>query len=82
MAVRDVVALALKLLVASLTVGLVFSAFDIHPRRLLRDVPDLIRDAFRLAMSAVDWAIPYIILGAVVVVPIWALFALFRAIRR
>ena len=82
MALRDVVVIAIKLLVASLIVGLIFRALDIHPRSLLRDVPDVIRDVFRLAVHIVDWGIPYVLLGAVIVVPVWLLFTLFQLMRR
>ena len=82
MPVRDILVIAIKLLIASLVVGLIFRALDIQPRSLLRDIPDVIRDVFRLAVQIVDWGIPYILLGAVIVVPVWLLFTLFRLMRR
>ena len=82
MSLRDVLVIAIKLLVASLIVGLIFRALDIHPRALLRDIPDVIRDVFRLIVQIADWGIPYVLLGAVIVVPVWLLFTLFRLIRR
>lgn len=82
MALRDAFSIILKLLVASLIVGLLFSAFDINPRSLLRGIPDLIRDSLRFVVSILDWAIPYILLGAAVVVPVFILFSLFKVLKR
>lgn len=82
MAVRDILAVVAKLAVASLIVGLLLSWLDINPRMLLRDLPELLRDMIRLALSTVDWALPYILLGAVIVVPVWGAFALLRVLRR
>lgn len=82
MRARAVVVLAVKLLVASLVVGLVFRALDIRPQTLLRDIPDVVRDVFRMIVHLADWATPYVLLGAMVVVPVWALYAVFRAFRR
>lgn len=82
MAVRDILAIVAKLAVASLIVGLLLSWLDINPRMLLRDLPELLRDMIRFLLSTVDWALPYILLGAVIVVPVWGAFALLRVLRR
>ena len=82
MGVRDAISIIVKLLVASLIVGLIFSAFDIHPRTLLRGIPDLIRDAIRSVVSILDWAVPYVLLGAVIVIPVFVLMTIFKAVKR
>lgn len=82
MALRDIFWLVVKLFAASLVVGLVFRALNIHPQRLLRDIPDVVLDVFRLMSRMVDWAIPYVMLGAMIVVPVWALYMLFRLVKR
>lgn len=82
MALRDILSVVGKLLMASLIVGLVLSWLDINPRRLLSDIPGAIRDALQVGVDLVDWAVPYILLGAMIVVPIWAALALLRMLRR
>lgn len=82
MSIREVAAIVVKLLVASLVVGLVLRALNIQPRNLLRDIPDVVYDAYRTIVHLLDWALPYIMVGAVVVVPIWALVMLFRLVKR
>ena len=39
-------------------------------------------DAFGSAVAMVRWAIPYVLLGAAVVAPVWLVMTLWRAIRR
>jgi len=82
MALRGILGVVAKLAVASLIVGLVLSWLDVDPRTLMQDLPDLVRDALRFGVSIVDWALPYILLGAVIVVPIWAVLTLLRIMRR
>ena len=71
-----------KLVVVSLVVGLLISFFEIDPRNLLAGLGETARELFEIAAKALEWSIQYILLGAVVVVPIWALLALAKAARR
>jgi hypothetical protein len=73
---------ALKLLALSLFVGLGLSAFDIRPETLLVDLGGTVRRIFEVTVNAVKWAVPYVLVGAVVVVPIWLIVEGFRLIRR
>ena len=38
--------------------------------------------AFTAAVDAVSWAVPYILIGAVVVAPAWLVLTAWKAIRR
>jgi hypothetical protein len=71
-----------KLALVSLVVGLLISFFEIDPRNLLAGLGETARDLFEMAASALEWSIQYILLGAVVVVPVWALLALAKTARR
>jgi hypothetical protein len=67
-----------KVAVASLIVGTILSHFGITADALLRETgvtPDRVYDYGRRAW---DWAAPNVILGAIVIVPIWFLIFLFR----
>ncbi len=67
-----------KVAVASLIVGTILSHFGITADALLRETgvtPDRVYDAGRRAF---DWAAPNVILGAIVIAPIWFLAMLFR----
>ncbi len=71
-----------RLLLASLAVGLLLSVFDVRPEELLRNLGDNVRGIFASVVDLVRWAIPYILLGAVIVAPIWLGITVLRALRR
>ena len=71
-----------RLLLASFAVGVVLTVFDIRPEALLRDLDDYAYSIFKAVVEAVRWAIPYILIGAVIVAPIWLAMTLWRAVRR
>ena len=72
---------AIKLIVASLVVGLFLGFFDIDPRELLADFGETVQKIFSVVASIVEWAVKYLLLGAVVVVPVWLIFFLIGRIR-
>ncbi len=71
-----------KILVASLAVGWLLSFFDIHPRDLLSLLGATTEELMEVMASLAQWAFQYIVIGAVVVVPIWAVMSLFRIARK
>lgn len=67
-----------KIAVVSLITGALLSAFDISAADLLAKVgltPELLLE---LLQRGVAWAIPNIILGSMVIVPIWLIVYLLR----
>ncbi len=73
---------AVKLAVASLIVGLFLGFFDINPRELLADFGETVQQIFSVVASVVEWMVKYLLLGAVVVVPIWLIFFLIGRVKR
>ncbi len=71
-----------KLVLASLVVGAVMGFLDVQPldfyRWAARWIGDLLADFRQHAARAVTWLLS----GAVVVVPVWLLFLLWRALGR
>jgi hypothetical protein len=72
----------IRILLLSLIVGLVISFFNINPMGILNDTWDTILAVGGLFKGVLDWALPYILVGAVVVVPIALIAALLRFLRR
>ncbi len=72
----------LKLLAASLIVGLIMSWFDITPRSLIANFGDTVVRIFGQAVSFLDWAVGYVLVGAIIVVPIWLLVVLLDRAKR
>jgi hypothetical protein len=67
-----------KVLIASLIVGTVLAHFGIRTDELIKTAglsPDRIED---LARQGLAWALPNLLLGALVIVPIWFVLYLFR----
>ncbi len=79
---RITFATVVKLLIASFLVGLLLALFDITPREVMAWGRELIRDIAADFWGWVSWALSYILLGAVVVLPVWAVFYLLKALRR
>lgn len=71
----------LKILIASLLVGLVMRWFDITPRSLIANFGDTVLRMFERLASFFGWAIDYILVGAVIVVPIWLVVFLLDRIK-
>jgi hypothetical protein len=67
-----------KVLVASLIVGTILAHFGISTTELMKTAglsPERIEE---LAREGFDWALPNLLLGSLVIVPVWFLFYLFR----
>jgi len=67
-----------KVLIASLIVGTILAHFGINTDELIKTAglsPGHIED---LARQGVAWALPNLLLGALVIVPVWFVFYLFR----
>ena len=72
----------LKLLVLSLIVGLVLSWLDLTPLDLLANLGESVERFLVWARGFVGWAIDYVLIGAMVVVPVWLLMVLVNRLRR
>jgi hypothetical protein len=67
-----------KILIASLIVGTFLAHFGIRTDELIKTTglsPERIE---QLAREGLDWALPNLLLGSLVIVPVWFLFYLFR----
>lgn len=72
----------LRLFFYSLVIGLALSALNISPESLLGGIGGTVESIFLVVVDAVEWAVPFVLIGAVVVLPIWLVFAGLRFIRR
>ena len=68
---NGVVAVILRLAVISLIVGVVLSALGINATNLFSSLSLFARRIYSLGFGAVDWIVQYLLVGAMVVVPIW-----------
>lgn len=72
----------LRILIASLLVGMAMAFFGVQPADILTWLTQSVRDVLANAESWAGWTIKYVLLGAVVVVPIWVLWYLLQFLRR
>ncbi|MBH63821.1 MAG: hypothetical protein CL569_15510 [Alphaproteobacteria bacterium] len=72
----------IKIVIWSLIIGLALSLAGVTPESLLAGLGDTVQRIFAISVDMVRWAVPYIILGAVVVIPIWAVTFVWRIFRR
>lgn len=66
-------AVLIRLTLISIVVGVVLSALGISLRNFFDRINELLRAIYDLGFGAVDWVLQYLLLGAIVVVPIWAI---------
>ncbi len=78
---NTVVSTIIKVLIVSLLVGFALTLFDITPQQLLANVGGTVQSIFQVGVSMVEWAVPYILLGAVIVVPIWVVVKLWAVVK-
>jgi len=72
----------LRLFFYSLTLGLVLSALNVSPQSMLGAIGGTAESIFLAVVDAVEWAVPFVLIGAVVVLPIWLVMSAWRFIRR
>ena len=72
-------AVAGKLILLSILIGVVLSALGLDPWHIVESVERLIRHVWNLGFDAVRWLWQYFLLGAVLVIPIWLILRLVRA---
>jgi hypothetical protein len=70
-----------KIAVWSLVVGLGLALLGVSPRALLASIGGTAQDIFKVFVDLFQWALEYILLGAVVVLPIWGVICAYRFAR-
>ena len=70
-----------KLFLASLAAGVVIKLTGLDPKGLLRGLLELARDLFDFLGSALEWALEYVVVGAILVVPLWLAAKGWRRLR-
>ena len=75
------VAVAFRLILLSILVGVVLAAIGFDPWNILNSIRLLFQRLWDLGFDAVNWLWRYFLLGAVIVIPIWLLSRMFGAPR-
>jgi hypothetical protein len=67
-----------KVAVASLIVGTVLAHFGITADQVLKDMGLTPERLAELARQGLSWALPNVLLGSMIIVPVWLVVLLFR----
>ena len=70
-----------KLIFISLVVGAIMAGLGLTPRRLVYEVVDVFQSLFGVGLDAIRNVSHYILMGAVIVLPIWLVARLVNARR-
>lgn len=68
---KDALGTIFKILIASLVLGFILKFFEINPKDLLLNFGETLRSAFAWAGDFVAGSVEYVLVGAIIVVPIW-----------
>jgi len=78
---RVTAATIVRLVLASLAVGVVLAVLGVTPVDLLEGALGLVRGAWEAASRVLGWAGSYVLLGALVVLPLWLLAYLWGRLK-
>ncbi len=70
-----------KLVLVSLVVWLILTSLNIDPQNVLQSAMDGVESLIELAADIFGWAFTYILIGAVIVVPVWLVMYGWRYVR-
>jgi len=76
------IAVIVRLILLSLVVGIVLSTLGITPQNLFYQLNIILGHLYDMGFKSVEWVLGYIVLGAMVVVPIWLIARAFGLLRR
>jgi hypothetical protein len=75
------VGVLVRLVLLSIVVGVILSALGITPSNFFYQINVLLRRIYDLGFGAFESVVEYLVLGAMVVVPIWLIARLFKMRR-
>ncbi|MDX2287400.1 MAG: DUF6460 domain-containing protein [Hyphomicrobiaceae bacterium] len=67
----------IRLAVLSIVVGIVLSALGITPKNLFYHLDILARRIYDMGFGTIEWIVGYLVLGAMIVVPVWLVARMF-----
>ncbi len=73
------VAVIIRLVVLSILVGVVLSAFGITPSNFFSALDRFAQHVYELGFGAIEWLLQYLVLGAMLVVPVWLIVRLLKS---
>ena len=75
------IAVILRLALISVIVGIVLSALGITPENFFYRMQILVRRIYDMGCGAIEWALGYLVVGAIIVVPSWVIARVFGLMK-
>lgn len=72
----------IRLVLLSIVVGVILSVLGITPQNFFYRIEMLLERIYDLGFETFEWLLGYLLLGAMVVVPIWLIARLISTLRR
>lgn len=69
-----------KLALACVAVGILLAIFGVDPYSIWENFLDTALQIWDMGFDLVDWALKYLLLGAIIVIPIWAISRLWSVV--
>lgn len=69
-----------KLVLASVGVGIVLAIFSIEPLDLWENFLHTVARIWAMGFDLVDWSVKYFLIGAVIVIPLWLIIRFWSVI--
>ncbi len=71
----------LKILIASLITGVILNKLDLSAEQVLLELGVPPENVITLIENGLTWAAPHLVLGSMVILPVWLIVFLFRPPR-
>ncbi len=71
----------LKILIASLITGVILNKLDLSAEQVLLELGVPPENVMTLIENGLTWAVPHLVLGSMVILPVWLVVFLFRPPR-
>ncbi len=71
----------LKILIASLITGVILNKLDLSADEVLLEMGVTPENVMTFIENGVTWAVPHLVLGSMVILPVWLVVFLFRPPR-
>ena len=72
----------LRLVIISVIVGVVLAALNLDALAIFDGLKNLARKIYHMGFDAIEWALQYFLLGAVIVFPVWFVSRLVKTTRQ
>ncbi len=79
--VLRIFATLVKIVTASLIVGVMLSFLEITPQQVVAEFGVSPETIMSFVVRGIYWAVPHLVLGSIVIVPVWLIIYLFRPPR-